>query len=309
MRERAIPGLWGALMSAMRVGPVLCLAVITSSFAAARRTIPDNNLAYPVLINIGPDSGSGFFLNTTEWTHLVTAKHVLLEADGTPKAPSFDVVAHGGDPNDTGKLSLKVDIQAFLASGLLVADPVHDVVALRLGRRVKAETPTGSGIAWLAGVARQNTLTSYVVVVPQHAVKRFQDVLVANTAVVFGYPRSLGLKSVPQLDYERPLLRSGIIAGKNVTQQTIIIDCPVYGGNSGGPVLEIDEESLGHFKYPVIGVVSQFVPATEVWKNETHHYQYGTLSNSGYAIVVAIDPVLGLLEKLWVPETPAGLFQ
>jgi hypothetical protein len=52
--------------------------------ATAKRAIPDDNLAYPILISLKAGSvssfGSGFCLDTSNATYLVTAKHVLAAA-------------------------------------------------------------------------------------------------------------------------------------------------------------------------------------------------------------------------------------
>jgi hypothetical protein len=118
-------------------------------------------------------------------------------------------------------------------------------------------------------------------------------VLTANDVFIFGFPTSIGLKAIPQIDYLRPLLRAGVIAGTNEQAKTIILDCPAYGGNSGGPVLEIEEEDFVK-KFRVIGVVSQFVPVAETWRNMTHGYNNTNISNSGYAIAIPMDFVLDL---------------
>jgi hypothetical protein len=126
-------------------------------------------------------------------------------------------------------------------------------------------------------------------------VKHFNDVLTANTVYVFGYPTSLGMKEVPQVDPLRPLLRAGIIAGTNSARKTIILDCPSYPGNSGGPFLEAEQVDLTDQRSRVIGVVSQFVPFAETRVNITHKYQNLTISNSGYTVAVSMDPVLDLI--------------
>ena len=128
-------------------------------------------------------------------------------------------------------------------------------------------------------------------------IKRFDEVLTANTVYVFGYPTSLGMKEIPQIDPLRPLLRSGIIGGTNPSRKTIILDCPAYPGNSGGPVLEVEHVDLLNQRFRVIGVVSQFVPFAETWVNVTHKYQNLTVSNSGYAVAVSMDPVLELISS------------
>lgn len=66
-----------------RVLLALSLLMCASS-GFAQRAIPDDNLAYPVLINltdctsnVGSIQATGFFLNAPSATYLVTARHVL----------------------------------------------------------------------------------------------------------------------------------------------------------------------------------------------------------------------------------------
>ena len=47
------------------------------------RAIPDDNLCYPVVIDLADGQyGSGFFANSGVALYLVTAKHVLFDAKG-----------------------------------------------------------------------------------------------------------------------------------------------------------------------------------------------------------------------------------
>src|ERR1035437_6546772 len=70
-----------AMMQKRRWFSIFALVVALVSLqcgAVAQRAIPDDNLAYPVLISVGNgSSGSGFFLNTNNAVYLVTSKHVL----------------------------------------------------------------------------------------------------------------------------------------------------------------------------------------------------------------------------------------
>jgi hypothetical protein len=124
-----------------------------------------------------------------------------------------------------------------------------------------------------------------IVGVPLEAVQTFDHVLVGNEAVIFGYPTSLHLENMPELDVRRPLLRKGIVAGINPQTHSIILDSPVYFGNSGGLVMEIDTENVFQKFYHVIGVVSKYVPYAEA----THTFFIAT--NSGYSIAVPMDRV------------------
>lgn len=88
------------------------------------------------------------------------------------------------------------------------------------------------------------------------------------------------------LDIKLPLLRKGIIAGKNTVLKIIVLDSPVYQGNSGGLVLEVERE-CGQENYKAIGVITNLVPFT---KDDSEKFQ-----NSGYSVAVPMDSVLELI--------------
>jgi S1-C subfamily serine protease len=111
--------------------------------------------------------------------------------------------------------------------------------------------------------------------------------------MVFGYPTSLGLQQSPQLDPLRPLLRKGIVAGTNPATRFLVLDCPVYFGNSGGPVLELDRQPFGT-SLSIIGVVDQYVPFVQQAGSQTIAMQVET--NSGYSLAIPMDFVLELLK-------------
>jgi hypothetical protein len=63
------------------------LVVMTVAFspapARALRTIPDDNLAYPVLVTLSNGAqASGFFVNGASAIYLITARHLLFGGDG-----------------------------------------------------------------------------------------------------------------------------------------------------------------------------------------------------------------------------------
>lgn len=137
--------------------------------------------------------------------------------------------------------------------------------------------------------------------------KKYAEVLIGNEVFIFGYPTSIGIKNVPQIDYTRPLLRKGIIAGKNEDKKNIILDCPVYYGNSGGPVVEVEEEGGTIRKFRVVGIISQFVPFEQEWFNLQHGYTNKDLENSGYSIATPLDAALELINDLQASSSPRTL--
>ncbi len=59
----------------------------------------------------------------------------------------------------------------------------------------------------------------------------------------------------------------------------------VHGGNSGGPVWQV-ERGVGKTTFHIVGVVSQRVPLA----------QPRDIDNSGYGVAVPIDVVIELIE-------------
>ena len=110
---------------------------------------------------------------------------------------------------------------------------------------------------------------------------------------VLGFPSSLGLKDI---NYSRPLLRKGIVAGKDPQTRIIIIDCPTYPGNSGGPALQHERTHLLDVgRLEVFGLVSKLVLFEQKWVNLSFGRVNTEVSNSGYTIVVPGDAILELL--------------
>lgn len=251
------------------------------------RAIPDSYLCYPVLITLGNGGfGSGFFLYSTTAIYLVTAKHVLFDFD---KLIDPTAVATAIAKNRMTRIKLFLDLQQIEGDGNIKPHATADVVVVKMGElkekvlhllpgsRASGETPSSGGIMGA----------------PIAACSKFDDVLVANDIFVFGYPKSIGLPG--QLDADRPLLRKGIVAGKDPNRQHIIIDCPIYQGNSGGLVMEVRQVSLESLDAPIIGVVSTIVPFVEVVQSLQYKTINTRLENSGYAVVTPIDRVLELV--------------
>jgi hypothetical protein len=220
--------------------------------AAAQRAMPATNLAYPVLITgkVG-GAGSGFFLNTVEGVYLVTARHVLFNPDThVLHDAAVDVLYYSRDISVTQPNIVTLDLSALNATGNIKAHVSQDVAVIKILSLAAPSTPTNGTagdrkMSSLPGVTfKEHVESSVLVGVPMEAVRTFDQVLVGNEVRVFGYPTSLGLKDIPELDVRRPLLREGIVAGVNPQMHSIILDSAVYFGNSGGLVVEIDQQNL-----------------------------------------------------------------
>lgn len=276
-------------------GLLIILILIAPKVGETSREIPDDNLAYPVLISLETGSnGSGFFLNNDSRIYLVTASHVLFEqTSGNLKAQQARLLSYSIDPKETERNIIQLDLKTLVESRRVRKHLSEDVAVVFIAMsKENAETGQRS-LSVVPGVVVIQKAPSGILGVNSESVKPFKDVLTANTIYVFGYPTSLGMKEIPQIDPLRPLLRFGIVAGTNPDRKTIILDCPSYPGNSGGPVLEVEHIDLGKKNFKVIGVVSRFIPFAETRDNITHKKNL-IISNFGYTVAVSMDPVIEL---------------
>ena len=254
------------------------------------RAIPDDNLAYPVFVVAGNYTGSGFYIDAGKEIFFVTAKHVLFDvASNQLHSPIVTLISYSKDLTDSTKNIVNLNLTVLQASNSLRAHKAEDVVV------VKVFNTGGSGatISPIPGVAVASSAKAGFLTVDLKIVKTFDQVLTGNDVMVFGYPTSLGLQQFPQLDPLRPLLRKGIVAGTNPAARTLVLDCPVYFGNSGGPVLEIDRQAFS-ISLSIIGVVDQYVPFVQQAGSQTLSMQLQ--ANSGYSLAVPMDYVLELIK-------------
>jgi hypothetical protein len=201
------------------------------------------------------------------------------------------LLSYPKDPKEPGTNRFSLDLAALNSAGEIKSHSTADVVIVRVAKRVPASGDTSkSMLEGLPGVTAVEVAKSGILGVATDAVTKYDDVLVGNDVLLFGYPTSLGIRGSGQLDPLRPLLRKGIIAGLKPDSKSIIIDCPVYYGNSGGPVVEIDRRVF-KTTFKVIGVVDQFVPFDQNLINRTLQPNF---ANSGYSVVTPMDYVLEL---------------
>ncbi|GJQ57417.1 MAG: hypothetical protein SCALA701_02180 [Candidatus Scalindua sp.] len=283
-------------MGNMVLSILITLVLIVPGQVLADRAIPDSCLAYPAHISLNNSSmASGFFLNDGTNVYLVTAKHALFNiASGKLSATQATITAYSSNPHEEAKNILSLDLSILSEAKNIRRHPTADVATVCIAKVL--QTDEYFNLKTLPGITYTEKASTGIFGTNIDTVKFFKNVLIANTIYMFGYPTSIGIKRSPQFDLLRPLLRSGIVAGINPKLKTIILDCPSYPGNSGGPVLEMERISLKRQQFRIIGVVSQFIPFAETWVNKTHGYTNTNFSNSGYCVAVSMDPVIELIK-------------
>lgn len=261
------------------------------------RNIPDNSLAYPVLIERSNGSGSGFFVNSERAVYLVTARHVLFDERGRLQDDTASLTFYG---DGLQQLGISLDLAQLRASQDIEGHVTADVAAVRIGVRAGEQVNMLEGVA---GIGPSPTPENRFVSAGVEEFCDFDQVLISNEVFVFGYPDSVGMPD--QIDRSRPLLRHGIVAGTNAVNSTIIIDCAVCQGSSGGMVIQVDRESM-RTTYKIFGVVTTMVPFVESFKS----LEYGTINrnvgNSGYAVVESSDRIRELINIIEAWDTAPG---
>ena len=264
------------------------------------RYLPDNNLSYPILLSWETGSGSGCFLNHADKEiYLVTARHVLFknmkQRDADPDkfelvSRKMTVLCYDRDITIIDPILSEMDF-TILSPDYIKMSSTADVAVIKIADLKTTEK--SKYLAFVKGfsVQKRPTGSAGILGMNEDIFKPFKDVQISNDVVIFGYPTSLGFTD--EIDYTRPLLRKGIVAGKNYKNNTIILDCPVYQGNSGGLAIEVSPDRS---TFRAIGIISKFVPFVEHFKSL--HFQYVNMSieNSGYSIVIPMDTITELLK-------------
>ena len=285
--------------TARAIVAVLVTLILYCDGALARRLIPDNNLGYPVLISLKSKgklvgSGSGVYISLADTIYLVTAKHVL---DGGLPDPwtnqiqypdlVVELLSYSKDLPVPQRNTFAFELAAFRNNGALKLHQSRDLAAIKIG--VTAKQADGSlKILYAGGFSVLETCPSGILVAGMDTIRTFDQVLIGNEAILYGYPASIGIPDHRQFDPLRPLLRKGLIAAADPQRRTLVIDGAVYRGNSGGPVFEIDQD-FPQTHYYLVGITTEFIPLVQA--TEDFKMQF----NSGYSVAEPMDFVLELI--------------
>lgn len=277
--------------------------------------IPEEYAKYPVMITLDTgSSASGFYFHDNRrGIYFVTAKHVLFESDASghikkPRAVRALLLSYPAEDAET-PIFMELNLQQLWQEGSLILHDSQDVALVRLG--TIATQGAVREIALSKGVLRKafsgQEMTGTILGANPDMIKKFPEVLIGNEVFLFGFPTSLGIQDYPQIDYRRPLLRKGIVAGKNEENQTIILDCATHFGNSGGPVIEVEHDSLIETRFSIIGMVVEYIPvqASDTY-GEKKKVKISRTENSGYSVVLPMDVIVAMIESD-EPLDPQGL--
>ena len=185
---------------------------------------------------------------------------------------------------------IKLDLSYLVKENSFLIHPEFDVAVVPIGKN------EGPSLNLMKGVTKVTTARTGIIGVSIKNIKRLSDVLIANEVYVFAFPSSIGIRKSPRFDYDRPLLRKGVVSGKSIKLKSIVIDTPAFKGDSGGSVLEVEQQGF-EYHYRLIGLISEFIPYVEEWHNRQLGYTNIEISNSGYSVVAPADFILDLISE------------
>lgn len=254
--------------------------------------LPLDNLSYPLRIEIGDFQATGFLINQDGDTYLVSTTHTYYYDDEKLISDTFKVFAYTDNINDNLCWQFTININTLIKNGNFISHNEEDVTVIYFSRILD-----GLIAKPIEGIMIDYYQKDKVCTIPSRSIANINQVNISSEAYVLGYPSAIGLVEIPQIDFEKPLVKRGSIAGINFDKKTIILDCEIYHGNSGGPVLQGYQVGIGSYKIELIGMVVEYVPIEQQLESEAIS-DGKTLINSGYSIAISADIIQELIKQI-----------
>ena len=279
----------------MRTSIFWVIFLLFVTYRLSGQHLPEALMGAPVFIEHNKGTGSGFLIQDSTYVYFVTARHVLIDpVSGKRVVNETKLTFYEKDLVTGDKIMFKIDLAIADSLGLIITKPHGDVLIIRMALKNYAKNGR-VGINYLPGIQKLTKATN-INPIPITIFEKYEDAFIGDNVYLFGYPTSIGLKRSPKFDYTRPLLRKGIIAGKYDSNKTLILDCPSYYGNSGGPVIVEVDKGLS-MEYKLVGLVVEFIPYEEEWKNTRNGLVNSDIYNSGYSVAISSSKILELLNR------------
>lgn len=260
-------------------------------------TISDKQLSLSVLISLGNSSGSGFLFRDNKNIFLVTAKHVLFDDNNALRSKEIEITCQTIQNFDPFIFKTNLEIAE------VKSHKIADVTIVNVGKLTPKEDAKDKTFNYSKGTKVLSRGQTKPIIAYKEDSLNFHEVSIASDIYIFGYPTSLGIETSVQFDSNKPLIRKGIVANVYNPMKTIILDCPVYGGNSGGPVVQVVHTD-GKQILKLIGVVSQFIPFVQKWRNDRDKLVNKEYMNSGYSVATSLDHVIELMDSSATQSLP-----
>ena len=287
----------------------IALLFISFSIISQRINAPNSNAA---LLTVGNEPiGTGFFVVRNNMLYLVTARHVFYEKDSLShsikynlKHAKVEMITYDGLSTELRKSVSMIDLSQAFESGRIKFHLWKDVCLVELGAiEFKSESRATFSAAKFFNREMGAGLSGFF----DADILKLNQVTLGSDAIMYGYPTYLEIEGLTDNIYEfdKLLIRKGVIAGISQKFQNIIIDGASFYGNSGSPVIEVvpsfevDGEYLTYkTDHKLIGLVSSFIPFVFEDNISTSVPPNLDISNSGYSVVVPAEFILELIDNL-----------
>lgn len=275
---------------------ISCVLFLMPTISFCQFSLPMEYELSPVLLEFdkGKDFGSGiFFIDSLNNISIVTAKHNIDKylnhkasyKENSIKKSDFKVSYFAYFSNETDSVrreAFSLNLEEFNENNLVKMHPIKDLAIIKFGIVVNNKVQFNTKINFIKHNAKADLITY-----SQRNISSFNEIKVTREVFVFGYPKTIGLQQKPQYDFDSPLIQKGIVSSKNYKDSSLVLNCPVFGGNSGSPVIEYNPLNDN---IRLIGLITDYIPYIDE--------ENGLKFNSGYSVAVPIEYVISLTKLL-----------
>lgn len=269
------------------------LSVVELRSQPEKNDFLEDRIQSTVQLRVGSSYGSGIITRDSFSLYLITARHNFFDENLNMISNTGYIKIHPEDFRTNSISELILDIPSLLASHKMIFDTISDVCVTKLATFEIADKKLSGAIAYTKGViknGKQFKMTFGYVDESYFVAK--EDIHLGESVFTIGFPISLGLQETPQFDNEKPLLKRCSISSLSKKYDNFIIDCQVYGGNSGGPVF-LERSDNTFYTIKLIGIIIQYVPFYKKTIKSQDIYD----QTSSYAVVVPIKKAIELMKE------------
>jgi len=252
----------------------------------------ESRLTGILLIEIGDYFGSGIAYGSESGSiYIITAKHLIIDPNTNKyRDTKVKVSWYSYDVVNDFPSSFVFNINEIINKDYILKNDSLDIIAILIAHDIVKKGDLRPIV--YEPYIKEKKIQRQIKIFSKKYITTLDNYHLGDDAIMLGYPKTLGLKEVPQYNFNRPLVSKGCISGKDLNLRTIIIDCSSYGGNSGGPVFVKETKLIQQgivFNYNLIGIVTQFIPQLHKTSNGFE------ILNSGYTVVIPIEDAISLI--------------
>src|SRR5258705_2978990 len=162
---------------------VLLTIQLLGGVAHAQVFVPEDNLAYPVKIEVAGGGATGFFVRKDREVFLVTAMHVLFDLrTGQLQSREATLRALSKDVRETAVTVIQVNTAQLQEEKQIRTDALRDVAVARIA------TLARDGLNTTPGVVFVEKSKGAMIVAPFEYLSRYENVNISSQIFMFGYP-------------------------------------------------------------------------------------------------------------------------